>query len=269
MISSAYTSACGRVTLYRAECLSMLSSIPSASIDALVCDPPYSSGGFVRSDRNQTTNNKYVSDGTVTRRPDFEGDSRSPRGWSHWSTLWLSETHRIVRQGGIGMMFCDWRMLANAYDAFEAGGWLHRATIVWNKGRGARAPHKAYPRHQSEFILFGSHGPLRPATHGGPFDGVLNHPVTQADKFHTTGKPVTVMRDLVAMVPPGAVIIDPFMGSGTTGVAAIRQGRKFIGIEMSPEYFDIAITRIEAALREFSEIPSQTAPQETRTPIAA
>lgn len=65
---------------------------------------------------------------------------------------------------------------------------------------------------------------------------------------HPTVKPVSVMRHLVRLVtPPGGLVLDPFMGSGTTGIAAVREGFDFVGIEMSPEYLAIAEARIEHA----------------------
>jgi site-specific DNA-methyltransferase (adenine-specific) len=60
-----------------------------------------------------------------------------------------------------------------------------------------------------------------------------------------TGTPVSLMDDLVKCVPPGGAILDPFMGSGSTGVAALQPGYRFTGIEKSAQYFDIARRRIE------------------------
>lgn len=66
-------------------------------------------------------------------------------------------------------------------------------------------------------------------------------------KEHIAGKPVAVMEGIVKIAPAAAVVLDPFMGSGTTGVAAMNQGRRFIGIELERHYFDIACERIAAA----------------------
>ena len=70
------------------------------------------------------------------------------------------------------------------------------------------------------------------------------------DKQHPTQKPVAVMEWCLGFVPDAQTILDPFMGSGTTGVAAIKLGRKFIGIEIEPKYFDIACRRIEEAWKQ-------------------
>jgi DNA modification methylase len=66
---------------------------------------------------------------------------------------------------------------------------------------------------------------------------------------HPTQKPLSVMRDLLTMTD-AKLILDPFMGSGTTGVAAVKLGRKFIGIEIEPKYFDIAVRRVSEALKQ-------------------
>ncbi len=71
-----------------------------------------------------------------------------------------------------------------------------------------------------------------------------------AGKEHPTQKPVELMRWCLEFVPAASIIADPFMGSGTTGVAAVQMGRSFIGIEKEPEYFDIACKRIEDAQRQ-------------------
>jgi DNA modification methylase len=67
---------------------------------------------------------------------------------------------------------------------------------------------------------------------------------------HPTQKPLGVMKWCIEHLPEGQTILDPFMGSGTTGVAAVKLGRKFIGIEIEPKYYDIACRRIAEALKQ-------------------
>ena len=66
-------------------------------------------------------------------------------------------------------------------------------------------------------------------------------------KEHIAGKPLGLMRDLTQIVPEGGVVLDPFMGSGTTGIAAVLEGRKFIGVEMVEHYAEVAQRRITTA----------------------
>jgi site-specific DNA-methyltransferase (adenine-specific)/modification methylase len=70
------------------------------------------------------------------------------------------------------------------------------------------------------------------------------------ERYHPTQKPIGVMKWVIELCPKAETILDPFMGSGTTGVAAIQMGRKFIGIEREPKYFDIACKRIEQASKQ-------------------
>src|SRR5689334_16117412 len=87
-----------RATLYRADALAVLASLPTASVDALITDPPYSSGGMVRGDRTNATGQKYMR-GEVVTQADFTGDSRDQRAYSYWCALWLSEAMRVVKPG--------------------------------------------------------------------------------------------------------------------------------------------------------------------------
>jgi site-specific DNA-methyltransferase (adenine-specific) len=128
----------------------------------------------------------------------------------------------------------------------QIGGVVWRGVIAWDKGRGARAPRKGYFRHQCEYILWGSKDAVPLPQHDGPFDGCIHATVLQSDKFHLTGKPTQLMRELARPVTPGGIILDPFMGSGTTGVAAIMSGRRFIGIEQESAYVQIARERLES-----------------------
>jgi site-specific DNA-methyltransferase (adenine-specific) len=229
-----------------------MKGLPDGCVDVIITDPPYSSGGLMRGDRMQSTTAKYVGDGVKVTRPDFSGDNRDGRSWAFWMTLWISRARRVLKPGGYFLCFSDWRMLPTATDVIQAGGIVWRGLIAWDKSRAARAPHKGYFRHQCEYIVWGSNGHLPKATHGGPWDGAYTIPVRQADKHHITGKPTDLLLQLVQCCPPGGTILDPFAGSGTTGVAAVQTGRNFIGIEIEPKYYDIARQRIEAAQQQLT-----------------
>jgi site-specific DNA-methyltransferase (adenine-specific)/modification methylase len=82
------------------------------------------------------------------------------------------------------------------------------------------------------------------------WDGMMKASERGVPRVHPTQKPVVLMEWCLGQIPEAASILDPFMGSGTTGVAAVKLGRRFTGIEIDPGYFDIACRRIEAALRE-------------------
>jgi site-specific DNA-methyltransferase (adenine-specific) len=236
-----------QATLHHGDSLELLPSLPEL-FDALITDPPYSSGGMVRGDRtNQSTAAKYVQSGAqdAEHNAEFMGDNRDARSWGYWMTLWLSAAQAKLKPGAYVMCFTDWRQLPMLTDVLQAGGFVWRGVIPWDKTESSRAPHTGYFRHQCEYVVWGSNGPLPPSSHGGPWPGLVRERVDHRAKLHMTGKPVPLMGELVKCVPPGGAILDPFMGSGSTGVAALQLGYRFTGIEKSAHYFDIARRRIE------------------------
>lgn len=229
------------VTLYRGDPLAVLRELPDASVDAVITDPPYSSGGLHRSDRNKATGAKYVLTGTLVQRPDFQGDHRDQRSYLAWCSLWLSECLRIVKPGRPALVFTDWRQLPITTDALQAGGFVWRGVIAWDKGRGVR-PNPGFSA-QAEYLAWGTRGPAD-LGHEVYLDGVQRATVRQDEKHHQTGKPVGLMEQLLQVIPPGGTVLDPFGGSGTTAVAAMRTGHRAICIDVSEEYLDITVDRL-------------------------
>lgn len=108
-----------------------------------------------------------------------------------------------------------------------------RCWLVWNK------PERNFTLAEAELAWTNRDNVVR----------VCDAPRSEPDRAHPTQKPVKVMQFSIDKVK-GQTILDPFMGSGTTGVAAVQMGRDFIGIEREPKYFDIACKRIEEAQRQ-------------------
>lgn len=230
------------------DALALLRDLPDASVDAVITDPPYSSGGAFRGDRVQETSTKYVQGGTMVERPEFVGDNRDQRGYAYWCALWLAECQRVAKAGAPFCVFSDWRQLPTVTDLLQAGGLVWRGIAVWDKTEGSR-PRLGGFRSQAEFIVWGSNGPMDPAACaavGAGLPGVFRFVVRQDDKFHITGKPTLLMQEVVRICPPGGLILDPFCGSGTTLVAALLAGRRAIGFERTNEYSDLARRRCAA-----------------------
>ncbi len=251
-------------TIHNRDCLQVLPELASDSIAAVITDPPYSSGGAMRSDRMASTGSKYTMGGTLTHRTDFAGDNRDQRSYGYWSALYLGECLRVTRPGGVCLLFTDWRQLAVTIDALQAGGWIFRGIVPWDKTECAR-PDKGRFRNQCEYVVWGSKGPLGVAPSDAPcLPGVVRARVLRSDKHHIAGKPTEVMRALVRIAWQGGTILDPFCGSGTTGVAAIEAGLDFIGCEAVPEYVAIARERCAAA----QEAAAAQGPAAVQTPAA-
>ncbi|WP_418122276.1 DNA-methyltransferase [Variovorax sp. 160MFSha2.1] len=237
----------GNATLYHGEALEVLQSLEPGTADAVITDPPYSSGGAFRGDRAVDTKTKYLSTGSGNREKtsDFGGDNRDQRSFHFWSTLWSAAALRASKPGAPAMFFTDWRQLPISTDYLQAGGWVWRGIVPWVK----KSPRPQMGRFTSaaEYVVWGSAGPM-PVDRGvGCLPGFYEFHVP-GEREHVTQKPVPLMAAMVEICEPGGLVLDPFMGSGTTGVAALQLGRRFIGCEQSLQYFDVACRRIEEAI---------------------
>ncbi len=233
------------IQLFQADALQLLPRLEADSFDAVITDPPYCSGGTTAGDRRRAPETKYSQDGKLLGRPSFSGDLKDQRSFTWWTMQWLSLCRELLREGGYCLVFTDWRQLPALSDAFQAADLTWRGIIAWDKGGASRAPHKGYLRHQCEYVVWGTRGPCRAATHAGPFPGCYQIPVNRKDKHHLTGKPTALMRQLVQVIPPGGRILDPFAGSGTTLLAAGLEHRHAVGIERELEYCRIARHRLQ------------------------
>jgi len=240
------------IVIYHGDCREIL---PHVRGDAVVTDPPYSSGGMYRSDRAAPTNAKYqISHETRRTYAAFAGDNRDQRPFEKWVDSWSALALRCVGDGGGIGVFIDWRNVACIVDAIQMGGWVYRGLTPWHKGADLR-PNKGWFRRNVEFIVWGSAGPLvtGPTAEGECWDGMFVARVNDGDKQHQTGKPVALMRQMLTVRPEWDTYIDPFMGSGTTLVAAKLEGRKAIGIEIEERYCEIAAKRLAQGVLPFGK----------------
>jgi site-specific DNA-methyltransferase (adenine-specific) len=230
-----------RVCVFHDDALQVLLELGAAAVDAVITDPPYSSGGQYRGDRVQRTSTKYLGDGRPEPLPDFGGDNRDQRSYAYWCQLWLAQALRVTKPGGILTVATDWRQLPTTTDAVQAGGWTWRGILAWAKPDPR--PQLGRPAQACEFIVWATNGPRKIEGDALPGWWLLSTP---RDRQHQTQKPLRTYRDLAQLVPPDGLILDPFMGSGTTGVAALLEGRRFIGSEMSAEYVERTVARLRA-----------------------
>ena len=215
----------GNTMLYCGDCLEVLPTIGKA--DAVVTDPPYAIPTMVASGRQITRN---VGDLSIveTAMKCYFGPLIQEN---------LTDEGRVF-------VFCDGTSYPIMFRVLY--GEMTTALLVWNKGKIGMGREF---RKSHELIL---HGWLR----GTPiFKDGIGRPdiipcpsVSKGDRLHPAEKPVPLLCDLLRVC--GKTILDPFMGSGSTGIACVKLGRKFIGIEIEPKYFDIACERIEKAQSE-------------------
>lgn len=207
------------VTLYCGNCLEVLPTL--GKVDAVVTDPPYGISYETNHTAPTTTatwmNSQIANDSTTQVR-----DAVLMWHKGAWACF---GSHRAPQPNAL------------------------KATLVWDKGPASGMGDLSFPWKQSfELIFVGGKG-----WNGFRDEGVLkNHwIVTRASmgRVHPNEKPVSLMSHIIEKAP-GQTILDPFMGSGTTGVAAVKLGRKFIGIEIDPKYYAIAKGRIQQAIEE-------------------
>lgn len=223
---------------FNADALDVLAALPKASVDILATDPPYSSGGKHRAKR-EATGRKYC---TNSRAPEFAGETMDQRSYFRFTAQWLKAAKPALKPGAPVAIFTDWRQLPVVSDALQIAGYHWNGVAVWDKTEGTRPQPAAY-RQQGEFIVWGTNG--RKPTKGPILPGVFRAANVTRDKLHQTQKPVSVMEWVISLAPEGGVVCDPFAGSGTTGIAALNTGRKFIGCEAVHEIFCIAHARLE------------------------
>ena len=192
----------------------------------LISDPPYCSGGFQEAGKKS---------GSVGTRGDelIHNDQLSTRGYQA-----LIKSAVTNSPSWLIYIFTDWRMWVNLFDVVENSGFGVRAMIVWNKntpgmGRGWRSQH--------ELIMCGSR-------ESQPFDphkaqGNVITCQRTGNKLHATEKPIELIAAIIEVSDMHHELYDPFLGSGTTLIAAENLGRRCFGMEISPEYVAVALER--------------------------
>lgn len=236
----------GDATLHLGDALDVLQSLESVRAQALICDPPYCSGGFTEAAKRSAKGQGLRSE-TLREQDWFGGDNMTAAGLQ-----WLLRTVAVAFKGHVAgtdstaSFFADWRMVPLLAQAIEAAGLRFQSMIVWDKqapglGTGFRAQHECILHFSIE----------TPRYYSASYGNVLRAPRMRADRDHPTEKPVQLMAALATVQSDvGGVVLDPFMGSGSTGVAALGLGRRFVGIEHDPVHFDTACRRIEAELAQ-------------------
>lgn len=243
----------------------VLPRLAPGSLDGLITDPPYSSGGMFRGDRAKPTSAKYLQDektNVAGLLPDFYGDNRDALAHLWWMQVWLSIGWAACKPGAFIAVFADWRQVAAAGIAVQVAGFTQRGIRPWVKPAGSYRMQWHLPGNDSEFCVWGTRGPVMPweGCEAAPNSPWMARAPRGAEKRHQTEKPLQIMRDLVRTVPPGGVILDPFAGSGTTMEAALIEGRRVIGCELSEDYADRIMMRL-------TTVDPVTEPGSTQEPL--
>jgi DNA modification methylase len=235
------TETIGSAALYQGDAIDIMDTLER--VDAIVTDPPYCSGSVSEASRTAAKGQGLRSE-NLTRFGWFVGDNMGTAGLVFLLRTMAFHATRILSPEGSMLVFCDWRMVPNLAPAIESAGLRYQNMVAWDKGAmglgmGFRAQH--------EIILHFTAG--SPKYHDlGTSNIVKAARVSADDREHQTQKPVDLMQRLLRVVcPPGGTVLDPFMGSGSTGVAAAAEKMRFVGIERDPKHFDTACERLRMA----------------------
>lgn len=200
--------------------------LAGATIDCILTDPPYCSGGFQEAGK---------SSGSIGTRSDDQiaNDRLSTRGY-----MALMKSVLGCVSAPMLYAFTDWRMWINLFDVAESSGFGARSMIVWNKGsagmgRGWRAQH--------EIIFCGAKQaiPFDPAKSKGNVITCKRQP----NELHPTQKPVELMETLIDTTDFAQTFYEPFGGSGTTLIACEKMGKNCLAMELSPAFVDVVVKR--------------------------
>jgi site-specific DNA-methyltransferase (adenine-specific) len=225
--------------------------LPDKSVDHFICDPPYEAEAHTEGRRIKTVGGggNYGSTGACVL--DFEPITEGQRLASAVQMARLSRRWIVV--------FCQVEAVAAWRDALVAAGASYRRTCAWVKRDAQPQMSGDRPGMGYESIVC-AHAPGRSRWNGGGKRGVYETARASTEEgrpsLHMTEKPVSLMEALVAdFTDPGDLICDPFAGSGTTGVAAIHLGRRFVGWEKDPRYLGVAARRLGGSREQLSLLP--------------
>jgi len=211
----------GDATLYLGDCMDILPTLDK--VDAVITDPPYGIGESSKkvASRQRKSGGKSTALADQRDYGDFDWDNAPP------------SAYLIARIRAAS----DWQVFfgGNYFELPPTSCWL-----VWDKLNG--------DNDFADCELAWTNWPKAVRRLQWRWNGMIRQ--GNEERFHPTQKPLGVMKWVIDLCPKADTILDPFMGSGTTGVAAIQMGRKFIGIEREPKYFEIACKRIEQATRQ-------------------
>lgn len=219
------------IDLRMGDALEILKTIPNESIDCIVTDPPYKiiTGGD--------------SNGKNSIRPKgiLKGNRELMRTVPKFSE-WLPELFRVLKNGTQNYIMVNSSNLLKMANEIEKAGFKIQNFLVWQKNNCT--PSQFYMKN-CEYTIFFRKGKSKYINDIGGSKTVHSFDNIIGNKVHPTEKPIDLMKFYIKnSTNEGETVLDPFMGSGTTGVACKNLNRQFIGIEMQEDYFNIASERV-------------------------
>lgn len=207
------------VTIYHGDALEVMPTLPAGSAGAVILDPPYS----------------FESISVRGKDDSAAGTSGAPVMLFHRS---LMETRRLLANGGIAPILFQWRRFADVQYLTALSGLRLSSCVIWDRGRIGTG---GLFRSTWDPILVASKGSPRLRDKAAVPNLIRLSPMTGGE--HPYEKPPELWSPFLARIPRGALVVDPFAGFGASGVAARREGHRYIGIEVDERYCEVAATR--------------------------
>ncbi len=208
-------------TIIHGNCLDILPQLAGGSVDFILTDPPYIT-------RYKSRDNQTV----------LNDDNAA------WLTRSSVQMHRVLKDDAFAVSFYGWPKVDLFFAAWKGAGFRIGGHIVFRKRYASKSAFLQY-RHECAYLLIKGN-PAFPAT---PLPDVMDWTYT-GNKLHPTQKSIHVLKPLIeTFTKPGDLVMDPFAGSGSTCVAALRTGRQFIGIELDAAHHQTATERLAAEER--------------------
>lgn len=220
------------IDIRQGDCLELMKDIPDESIDLVVTDPPYKivQGGCTnKAVRLKGSNQEQLKKGTLFNNNSIKFNE------------WIPEVYRVLKNNSHCYIMSNDRNINELLNICEKVGFKLLNILVWGKSK--HSPNRYYLKN-CEFIVFLRKGKAKNINNMGTKQLLLIDNVE--NKNHPSEKPIKLMEILIKNSSNEKdIVLDPFLGSGTTGVACVNTNRNFIGIELDEKYFKIAKERIE------------------------
>lgn len=226
------------VKLYKGDCVEVMKSLPSNSVDLIVTDPPYR----VTSKGCSGTMSGYWAEDRTNKGKIFDNNDTDIEDY-------IDGFYRILKDGTHCYIMCNQLNLPHFLEMIGKSEFKYVKCLIWDKGNKICG---RFYMNCFEYIIMLRKGRERPINDCGMPDILRVPNIKTLDKegknIHDSEKPIRLMSILIEQsTNEGEVVFEPFMGSGTTGVASVQSKRNFIGVEIDDKYFDLAEKRINNA----------------------
>ncbi len=232
-------------TLLHGDCVAKLSTIANESVDLILTDPPYNLGIFMK---NRETNLGALRENHFVAS---DWDNLTQQEWEKCLLSFFKESARIIKKRGSIIVFMSIIKVETVIEIAEKCGFYYKTTGIWHKKNPMPRNMNLHFINSTEAWIYFTYGSKTGTfnNNGEAIHDFIETPTIglSEKKYgkHPTQKPERLMDFFVTLLSnEGDLVLDPFMGSGSTGVSALKNNRRFCGIELNDKYFELAEKRM-------------------------